>query len=98
MAFGALAALHRRATEGGSWHVRVSLARTGLWLRSLGRVAGGLAAHDPGAADIADLLEETESGFGRLTAIRHAAEMAETPAGWARPSVPLGTHAPEWPA
>jgi crotonobetainyl-CoA:carnitine CoA-transferase CaiB-like acyl-CoA transferase len=98
MAFGALAALHRRATEGGSWHVRVSLARTGLWLRALGRVPGGLAAHDPGAADIADLLEETESGFGRLAAIRHAADMAETPARWARPSVPLGTHAPEWPA
>lgn len=98
MAFGALAALHRRATEGGSWHVRVSLARTGLWLRSLGRVPGGLAAHDPTAADIADLLEETASGFGRLTAIRHAAEMAETPAFWARPAVPLGTDPAAWPA
>ena len=33
MALGAQAALLRQAREGGSWHVRVSLARTGLWLR-----------------------------------------------------------------
>ena len=35
-AFGAMAALTRRATEGGSWHVRVSLAQTGRWLQSFG--------------------------------------------------------------
>src|SRR5437667_6416608 len=29
MAFGAMAALTRRTTEGGSWHVRVSRAQTG---------------------------------------------------------------------
>ena len=38
MAFGAMAALARRFTEGGSWHVRVSLAQTGHWMRGLGRV------------------------------------------------------------
>ena len=40
MAFGAQAALLRQQHEGGSWHVRVSLARTALWLRELGRLAG----------------------------------------------------------
>jgi crotonobetainyl-CoA:carnitine CoA-transferase CaiB-like acyl-CoA transferase len=40
IAFGAAAALHRQQREGGSWHVQVSLAQTGQWLRSLGRVAG----------------------------------------------------------
>jgi hypothetical protein len=29
--------------------------------------------------------------------VRHAAAMSETPPGWARPSVPLGTHPPAWP-
>ena len=38
MAFGAMTALARRVTEGGSWHVRVSLAQTGHWFRGLGRV------------------------------------------------------------
>ncbi len=38
LAFGIAAALARQRREGGSWHVQLSLARTGLWLRSLGRV------------------------------------------------------------
>ena len=32
MAFGAMTALLRRARDGGSWRVRVSLARTGQWI------------------------------------------------------------------
>jgi crotonobetainyl-CoA:carnitine CoA-transferase CaiB-like acyl-CoA transferase len=97
MAFGAMTALARRATQGGSWHVRVSLAQTGHWLRGLGRVPDGLACPDPDNKDVQDRLDEIDSGFGRLTAVRHAATMPETPPRWARPSVPLGTHRPEWP-
>jgi hypothetical protein len=97
MAFGALAALLRRAEEGGSWLVRVSLAGTGRWLRGLGRVERGFDCADPGQDAVADLLETQASGFGRLTAVRHAAQLAETPAHWARPSVPLGSHPAEWP-
>ncbi|GAB4392679.1 MAG: CoA transferase [Kiloniellaceae bacterium] len=96
MALGAIAALKRRATEGGSWHVRVSLARTGRWVQSLGRVTGGLACPDPTPGD--DLFEESDSGFGRLRAIRHAAQLSATPARYARPSVPLGSHPPVWPS
>jgi crotonobetainyl-CoA:carnitine CoA-transferase CaiB-like acyl-CoA transferase len=96
MAFGAMSALARRATQGGSWHVRVSLAQTGHWLRSLGRV-DGLACLDPKPEGVKDRLEENDSGFGRLTTVRHAAILDETPARWARPSVPLGTHPPRWP-
>jgi crotonobetainyl-CoA:carnitine CoA-transferase CaiB-like acyl-CoA transferase len=95
MALGAIAGLLRRAEVGGSWHVRVSLARTGRWLQSLGRVAGGLGCADP-APDEA-LFEMSDSGFGKLRAIRHAAQLSETPAGWARPAVPLGSHPPRWP-
>src|SRR5882672_9196958 len=38
MAFGAMVALARRAREGGSWLVRISLAQTGHWLVSRGEV------------------------------------------------------------
>lgn len=96
LAFGAMAALHRRATEGGSWHVRVSLAQVGQWLRGLGRVQDGLAVPDQHIDEISDLLEVQESGFGELTVVRHAARLSETPAHWALPSVPLGTHGPVW--
>jgi crotonobetainyl-CoA:carnitine CoA-transferase CaiB-like acyl-CoA transferase len=97
MAFGAMTALKRRATEGGSWHVRCSLAQTGHWVRHLGRIEGGLACPDPSFEDVRDLMEDSASGFGRLTGVRNAAVMSETPTRWARPSVPLGTNAPEWP-
>ena len=96
LAFAVMAALVRRVEEGGSWHVRVSLAQTGSWFRRLGRI-DGTAGADPDFADVRDCLEESVSGFGRLTAVRHAAVMSETPPRWARPSVPLGTHPPAWP-
>jgi crotonobetainyl-CoA:carnitine CoA-transferase CaiB-like acyl-CoA transferase len=96
MAFGAMTALARRATEGGSWHLRVSLAQAGRWIRGLGRIPDGLACADPRLDDVLDLLEESASGFGRLTAVRHAAQLSETPARWTCPSVPLGTHSPSF--
>jgi len=97
LAFGAMAALAHRAEQGGSWHVRCSLAQTGTWLRGLGRI-DGVNCPDPRSADVRDLLEETPSGFGTLTAVRHAAMLSETPPHWVRPAVPLGTHPPAWPA
>jgi crotonobetainyl-CoA:carnitine CoA-transferase CaiB-like acyl-CoA transferase len=98
MAFGALMALARKAQEGGSWHVRVSLAQTGHWLAQLGRLADGVAHPDSAFAEISDLLATTDTpSFGRLTFVRHAAQLSETPAHWLRPPVPLGSHAPVWP-
>jgi len=96
LACGAMAALLRRAREGGSWHVRVSLAQVGQWLRGLGRVPDGLKVADQRFEDVGDLLEALPSGFGELTVVRHAAQLSETPARWVLPSVPLGTHAAEW--
>jgi len=97
MAFGAMTALKRRATEGGSWHVRCSLAQSCHWFQNLGRIDNGFSAPDPKFEDVSAYLEETPSGFGRLTAVRHSAIMSETPARWGRPSARLGTHAAEWP-
>jgi crotonobetainyl-CoA:carnitine CoA-transferase CaiB-like acyl-CoA transferase len=97
MAFGAMTALKRRATEGGSWHVRCSLAQTGHWLRGLGRVESGLACPNPGFDDVRDLMADSDSGFGRLTGVRPSGVMSETPMRWVRPSMPLGSHQPEWP-
>ena len=97
MAFAATVALARRVTEGGSWHVRVALARTARWFQDLGRVEGGLDRAETTLEDIPDLVEDHDSGFGRLTSVRHAARLSETPAGWARPSMPLGSHDPVWP-
>ncbi len=93
MAMGASAALYRQQREGGSWHVQVSLAQTATWLRSLGRVEGGLKAVKP---DIKPYLESSESGFGRLVGVGPSAQLSRTPACYSRPSVPPGTSAACW--
>ena len=98
MAFGAMMARARQAREGGSWHVQVSLARTGQWVWDMGRVANGLAAADLAREAVKPLLEDMPSGFGRLNAVTHSAILSKTPAFWARPAVPLGSHPPRWPA
>ncbi|KAB2919764.1 MAG: CoA transferase [Hyphomicrobiaceae bacterium] len=97
MAFGAVMALARKAHEGGSWHVRISLAQAGHWLAGLGRTAHGFDCADPRQAEVADLLDEMDTPFGRMTYVRHAAALSETPARWERPPVKLGSHAPVWP-
>jgi hypothetical protein len=93
LAFGALAALLRQAREGGSWHVQVSLAGVGAWLRTLGRVPEGIGIDRP---SYEGTLHAFDGGFGRVVAVRHAVQMADTAPAWARPSVPPGTDAPRW--
>jgi crotonobetainyl-CoA:carnitine CoA-transferase CaiB-like acyl-CoA transferase len=98
MAFGAMMAKARQSREGGSWHVRVSLAQSGRWLWNLGRVADGFRTADlPGEA-VKAFSEAVPSGFGPLQAISHSAALSRTPAFWARPAMPLGSHPPQWPA
>jgi crotonobetainyl-CoA:carnitine CoA-transferase CaiB-like acyl-CoA transferase len=95
-ALGALVALARRAREGGSYLVRVSLVQTGRWVDALGRVSGRHIA-DQTLAEVDDLLATCDSPFGRLRHVAPAAILSETPASWSHPAVPLGTHEPVWP-
>jgi crotonobetainyl-CoA:carnitine CoA-transferase CaiB-like acyl-CoA transferase len=78
-AYGVMTALHRRATEGGSWHVKLSLARTAEWLHDLGRQDEPVSEVDP-----KPWLTETDSDFGRLTHIRVPCASVE-PAGPRKP-------------
>jgi crotonobetainyl-CoA:carnitine CoA-transferase CaiB-like acyl-CoA transferase len=98
MAFGAMMAKARQSREGGSWHVGVSLAQTGRWLWGLGRVADGFKTADLRGEAVSPFLEEVPSGFGPLSAVSHSAILSKTPAFWARPAMPLGSHLPQWPA
>ncbi|HEU4644021.1 MAG TPA: CoA transferase [Burkholderiales bacterium] len=91
MAFGAMVALARRAKEGGSWRVRVALARVGKWIVDRGMV-------DPsGAVEPAVETMETQSPAGVITHLKPVVQMSETPTFWTRPPVPLGYHRAEWP-
>lgn len=96
LAYGTLMALKKRATEGGSWHVRVSLARTGEWIKSLGRLPDGLDHPDLPADQVVPYLADFPSGFGELRAVRHAGMLDRTPPAWRLPSVPHGSHPAVW--
>ncbi len=80
MAFGAMMAKARQSREGGSWHVRVSLAQTGRWLWNLGRLADGLKPRDFTGEQVRPFIEKVASGFGPLRSVKHSAILAQTPA------------------
>ena len=94
-AFGAMVALKRRAEEGGSWMVRVSLAQTGRWINELGRI-DGLSTKNPKEQDIFDLLEIHRSPWGDVLHVKSPELMSETAPHWDTGPVPVGTHSPVW--
>ena len=100
MAFGAMVALHRRATIGGSWLVRVSLAGAGHWMRSLGLVDADLAARAsptaPDEAAAAAMDVSLPGPLGIVTCMRSPTRLSATPPRPTLPPVPLGTHDPVW--
>ena len=101
MACGAMVALARRAREGGSWLVRISLAQVGKWIVDLGLVPAEALRGVPAEFTDGDLQRwstASETPSGRLDHLKPVVELSETPAYWARPSVPLGFHRPEWPS
>lgn len=95
-ALGVICALARRASEGGSWHVRVSLARTAMWILSLPRVGDDTSPSGLDTAVIEAHQIRTESAWGPLTRLGPILRMSETPPHWSRPPVPLGQDPPRW--
>ena len=101
MAFGAMLALGRRAREGGSWMVRISLAQVGRWLVSRGQVPEAelkSAITEFPADELASWIMTSDTPGGRLHHLSPVLGLSETKPHWARPSVPLGYHEPVWPA
>ncbi|HUF82673.1 MAG TPA: CoA transferase [Burkholderiales bacterium] len=100
MAFGAMVALARRAREGGSWLVRISLAQVGHWLVERGEVPESGLEDVPEEFTPAELERwsmTSDTPAGRLQHLGPVIRLSETPPRWARPTVPLGYHRPEWP-
>jgi len=100
MAFGAMVALARRTREGGSWHVRISLAQVGRWLVGRGQVPEASLKGVPKEftpAEIARWSMTSDTPDGRLQHLGPVIRLSETPARWTRPTVPLGYHQPVWP-
>ena len=97
---GILAALRRRAIEGGSYRVVVSLTRTVLWLLSLGifdkvyakATAGSTEEHTYSTPD----LFTAETPFGTYQGMTDQIVMSRTPGAFRTVLVPRGSSKPEW--
>ena len=94
---GATAALIKRMSEGGSWHVTVSLTRTAMWCGSLGLVDPALAC----SRDQNKLAEpdpyDAPSPLGDVHMLAPPVGFSNTPPRWADPIlVPRGSSRAEW--
>ena len=94
---GILSALLRRAKEGGSYRVRVSLVRTALWLPELGIFDRNYATKTAGSND--EHLYPDPDGFVVDTPMGRTGEMVEmskTAGEYKYPLTPLGSWQPSW--
>ena len=95
-ALGTIAALWRRAHEGGSYHVRASLSQTGMWIHKAG--AGCDISTATGVGDGSQWMVTEASPFGSVQHLRPAVDMSLTSPCWDRPTVPLGHDPASWAA
>lgn len=100
LAAGVNAALYKRATEGGSYEVEVSLAGVMKYLRSLGQYEGrtGFGCPDYETQDEVpgEMLETRKSGFGVMTSVRHSARIEGLDVGCEYMPKPLGSDEARW--
>ncbi len=97
-AAGVLAALRRRAREGGSYHVRISLARAAMWFMSLGRFPS--TDFDISGPDHRMIRPDTIRGqtpYGNLERLGPLVKLSRTPTRWREPLVAVrGGDLPAW--
>ncbi len=97
---GIMAAMMRRATEGGSYLVHTSLTRTALWILELGifdKEYANATANSAGKHRYLDpdvFTAETPCGF--YQGVTDQTYMSETPGDYRTVLVPRGSCRPEW--
>jgi crotonobetainyl-CoA:carnitine CoA-transferase CaiB-like acyl-CoA transferase/DNA-binding beta-propeller fold protein YncE len=97
---GILAALRRRAIEGGSYRVVISLTRTVLWLLSLGIFDKAYAQATAGSTDEHHYAEPdlftAETPCGTYQGMTDQVVLSRTPGAFRTVLVPRGSSKPEW--
>jgi len=96
-AVGATAALVKRATEGGSWHVTVNLTRAAMWCGSLGVVDPALAGRDMEHSLREPAPYHAPSPLGDVHMVAPPVRFSATAPAWPEPLlVPRGSSRAEW--
>lgn len=95
---GVIAALRRRAREGGSYHVRVSLVRCAMWFMSLGQVDEAELVN-PGATSNLGPPEtvRARTPYGDYERLAPLVKLSRTPARYREPLIDVrGAAMPTW--
>jgi crotonobetainyl-CoA:carnitine CoA-transferase CaiB-like acyl-CoA transferase len=96
-AAGAIEALRRRSSEGGSYHVHVNLARAAMWYSSLGMFEStDFEVTDENRMKRADTFR-FESPYGTVERLAPLVKLAKTPGQWSEPLQTVrGSDKPLW--
>lgn len=97
-AFGAMVALARRAREGGSYSIHVSLCQAAMLCQRQGYISDFDQAEGVLSDELLEKYQlfETRTSYGDLKVLGPVLEMSETPCKWSRHTPILGQDKPEW--
>lgn len=95
-ASGVMSALLRRATEGGSYHVKVSLARSAMWVQDFGSIAQSDYENEREKDDYPCKLVDVASPYGTITELAPAVQFEHSPQVDILPVRPFGAYKPIW--
>ncbi|WP_036725512.1 CoA transferase [Patulibacter minatonensis] len=97
---GIVSALERRAVEGGSWRVHVSLTRVALWILGLGVFDRDYVAETAGVGDehayLPPELLHHDGPMGRYQGVTDQVRMSRTPGHHRHGLLPMGSAPPRW--
>ncbi len=95
-AYGVLLALARRARDGGSYHVRVSLCQSGMFIYRQGSVKFTEPNYDFPTSELDNYRMESVTAAGPIRHLAPVLQMSESQPHWERPTPTLGGNSPEW--
>lgn len=95
-AYGALLALARRAREGGSYHVQVSLCQSGMFIYRHGKTDYAHDGMDLSAEELDALRMQSETAMGPIRHLGPVLRLSETPPRWLRPTPRFGGDEAAW--
>ncbi|MBP1296351.1 CoA transferase [Bradyrhizobium elkanii] len=95
-AAGMMAALLRRAEQGGSYHVKLSLARSAMWVQEFGLLDTALQAHLPISDTYPAQMTEMKSVYGNVSFLAPPLKFSNLLLPEATSLEPYGAGQPAW--
>ena len=95
---GMMAALHRRAIEGGSYQVKLSLARSAMWVQELGLIDVAALGEVPETDAYPAQTVSINTAYGAVTSLAPPLTFTNLTLPTIDRLVPYGADPPSWPS